>query len=131
MNSPGDITQASAASAQVKRFMKDNGHEWDKLISCLVSATDPTFATAIASAAQGLDGNVHISVSAQRGADGVALIDKTPSELKPYLSSVTRILKLAGMESANVEVSLDAKSAPVVLDKFDSRISVRIRVNFR
>lgn len=126
-----DVTQASAASAQVKRFMEDNGHEWAKLVSCHVSATDPTFASAIASVAQGLDKNVHISVSAQKGADGVALIGKTPSELKPYLSSVTRIFKLAGIESASVEVSLDAKSAPVVLDKFDSRISARIKVNFR
>ena len=126
-----DVTQGSAASAQVKRFMEDNGHKWDRLISCLVSATDLSFAGAVASAAQGLDKNVNISVSAQKGGDGVALIDKSPSDLKPYLSSVKRILNLASIESASVEVTLDSKAAPPVLDKLDSRTSARIKVIFR
>ena len=120
-----------AAYEAVKRFMTDNGHDWDSLDSCRVTGTSPALADQIASVSQGDDNGIILTLMAQNQRLQVGIRNAPPSEFKDYSGPAKRMMTKAGVSAADVTVQLEAEAAQRVLEKLNNRDEANISVSFR
>ena len=120
-----------AAYEAVKRFMDNNHHQWDALVSCQIAGTSPTLADQIASIAQGDDQGIAIALRAQNDKITLAIQSGPPSEYKEYATSARRMLTRAGIDNADVSIRLDATAAQRVLERLNNRDDANIAVTFQ
>jgi hypothetical protein len=120
-----------AAYEAVKRFMTDNGHDWDSLDSCRVTGTSPTLADQIASIAQGDDNGIILTLMAQNQRLQVGIRNAPPSEFKDYSGPAKRMMTKAGVSAADVTVQLGAEAAQRVLENLNNRDEANISISFR
>ena len=120
-----------AAYEAVKRFMTDNGHDWNGLDSCQVKGTSQALADQIASIAQGDDNGIILTLMAQNQRLQVGIRNAPPSEFKDYSGPAKRMMTKAGVSAADVTVQLEADAAQRVLEKLNNRDEANISVSFR
>ena len=124
-------TVGRAAYEAVKRFMEDNGHQWESLSSCQVNGTTPALADQIASISQGEDEGISITLRAQNDRIRLDLLNGSPSEYKDYATSAKRILARAGINEVDVSIRLEASAAQRVLERLNNRDEANIHVAFQ
>ena len=125
-----EFTQAGVAANAVKEFMEAQGYTWDKMRSCIITATTPEFADHVASIPQGSGEGISLSLTADSETINLELRSLSPQDFKKFSSSARRMLLLAGVGTTDVTVRADAKGAEEILGKLNNNHTARIRSEF-
>ncbi len=126
-----DKKPGAIAYKDVREFMRANQHDWPALVSCRVTGTKPALADQIASAAQGENDGIAISMSGRNQRLQVSIRNAPPSEFKDYAASARKLLERAAIHDVDVTVALEPHAAPRILERLNNHHEAKIEVAFQ